>query len=161
MSFSETHPIQSILKDLLISDLYEDISKRYPEIESSTLKNKINDKVISINPQFAIETKHKKKKQVKIDDCDRCCARTWDNHRGSRCSHQIKSDDYCGIHLREINERGSLLFGRYDEPKPTINDQGNIIPWYDGPPLEELDAIVNYLQCCLLRKMKRESIKRS
>lgn len=161
MSFSQSHPIQSILKKLLISDLQEDILKRYPDIDPSILKKKIEDKVTLINPIFKVETKHKQKKKVKIEDCDRCCARTWDNHRGSRCSHQIKSQGYCGIHLREINERGSLLFGRYDEPKPKINDQGNIIPWYEGSPLEELDAIVNYLQCCLLRKMKRESIKRS
>lgn len=157
MSFSNTRPIQTLLKDLLISDLYEDISKRYPHIKRSIVKETIDKKVNENNPIFDIRTKQKKK--VMIDDCDRCAARTWDNHRGSRCSHQIKSDGYCGIHLREISKRGSLLFGRYDEAKPTTNDQGNVIPWYEGTPLEELDTIVNYLQCCLLRKMKRESIE--
>ena len=30
------------------------------------------------------------------------------------------------------------------EPRPRINEKGNIIPWYDYQPMKELDIIIQF-----------------
>lgn len=147
--------IQDRLIILLQEDILASLIQRYPEKDPETLKKRIEAKIKSVQPIFEIP--YKRKKMTKLSSDERCCARTWDDHRGSRCNHKIKEGEYCGIHLREIKERGSLLFGRYDESRPTINKKGNVIPWYDGTPIQELNTILSYQKCAILRKMRNET----
>ena len=147
--------IQDCLLIFLREDILASLIQRYPTKDPEDLEKRIDAKVNSVHPVFDIP--YKRKKRTNLPSDERCCARTWDNHRGSRCNHKIKEGDYCGIHIREIKERGSLLFGRYDETRPTINEKKNVIPWYDGSPIQELNTILSYQKCAILRKMRRES----
>ena len=41
-----------------------------------------------------------------------------------------------------IERSGKLLFNRYDEDKPIINEKGNRIPWFTESNIEMLDGLV-------------------
>ena len=62
-----------------------------------------------------------------------------------RCSYcATKDSEYCKIHLKRIDEYGYLNFGRYDEPRPIINEKGNKIPWRDTTSMEDINTIIQY-----------------
>ena len=41
-----------------------------------------------------------------------------------------------------IKRNGKLLFNRYDEDKPLINDKNNRIPWISTPEIEIVNTII-------------------
>jgi hypothetical protein len=84
-----------------------------------------------------------KEKKCKYLSENRCCARIWDNHYGTRCRYKrIKDKEYCNHHNNMIIRSGKLLFNRYDEAKPIINEKGNRIPWFTNSNIETLNDLV-------------------
>ena len=70
-----------------------------------------------------------------------------------RCPYPCKDNiDYCFRHSERINEYGYLLFGRFDERRPSINEKGNKIPWRDTTAMEDIDTIIQY-QLMNLKKL--------
>ena len=86
---------------------------------------------------------------------DRCEARTWSSHTGERCSRRA-CEGYCRIHQKMLEEKGYLVFGRYDEERPVFNEKGNRIPWYDESPWDAIDIILKYQQAELDSFVSRE-----
>ena len=71
-----------------------------------------------------------------------------------RCSHKIYKDNYCKKHLKRIEDYGFLSFGRYDEKRPEINENGNKIIWRDSTPLEDINTIIQYQNNNLMKLIK-------
>ena len=83
-----------------------------------------------------------KEKKCKYSSENRCCARIWDNHYGTRCRYKRTKDaEYCNHHNDMIKRSGKLLFNRYDEDKPVINEKGNRIPWFTNSNIQMLDEL--------------------
>jgi len=82
----------------------------------------------------------------------RCCARVWDNKRGTRCSlpksKHLKDSEYCKKHQEQMM-KGVLRLGRHDEPKPTLNEKGERIDWDEG--FAHLETVFQYQQVLLHR----------
>ena len=122
-----------------LKELYElysnslDISfDQYKKICQSKIKNEIKD-LNFLN----------KEKKCKYSSENRCCARIWNNHYGTRCRYKrIKETEYCNHHNDMIKRSGKLLFNRYDEDKPIFNEKSNRIPWFTNSNIEMLDDIV-------------------
>tara|TARA_B110001469_G_scaffold109754_1_gene111109 strand:- start:841 stop:1017 length:177 start_codon:yes stop_codon:yes gene_type:complete len=55
-----------------------------------------------------------------------------------------------------LEEKGYLVFGRYDEERPVFNEKGNRIPWYDESPWDVIDIILKYQQAELDSFVSRE-----
>jgi hypothetical protein len=87
---------------------------------------------------------------------DKCHARTWSNHKGNQCKHTKVTGDYCKTHQRQLNDKGYLEFGRYDEKRPRINQDRNNIPWYDDPPFISIDIMMRYQLRGLHKLISRE-----
>ena len=51
-------------------------------------------------------------------------------------------------------ENDYLKFGRYDEPRPIINENGNKIPWRDTSALEDINTIIQYQHMNLQKLIK-------
>ena len=51
-------------------------------------------------------------------------------------------------------ENDYLKFGRYDEPRPIINENGNKIPWRDTTALEDIDTLIQYQHMNLQKLIK-------
>ena len=49
---------------------------------------------------------------------------------------------YYGLNNKMIQRYDKLVFNRYDEDRPLINDKGNRIPWFDNSYLEMIDQII-------------------
>ena len=122
-----------------LKDLYElydsslDISlEEYEKLCQSKIKNEIKD----------LKFLDKEKKCRYLSE-NRCCARIWDNHYGSRCRYKrFKNTEYCNHHNDMIKRSGKLLFNRYDEDKPIFNEKGNRIPWFKQSNMNILDDLV-------------------
>ena len=123
-----------VLKDLYgLYDNTLDISfEEYKKICKSKIKNEIKD----------LKFLDKEKKCIYTSE-NRCCARIWDNHYGTRCKYKrIKGKEYCNHHNEMIKRSGKLLFNRYDEDKPIFNEKGNRIPWFTKSNIEILDNVI-------------------
>ena len=123
-----------VLKDLYkLYDNSLDISfEEYKKICKSEIKIEIKD----------LKFLNKKNKSIPSSE-NRCCARIWDNHYGTRCKYKrIKDKEYCNHHNDMIKRSGKLLFNRYDEDKPIFNEKGNRIPWFTKSNIQILDDII-------------------
>ena len=147
------------IHSLLITLLHEDICSELRSMDlgldlglglgldlRDIVSRKIREKDISFEKETKTETK------TETSDDRRCYARIWDDHRGTRCNSKIKSDGYCGKHLKCLQRHDYLPFGNYDEPRPIINEEGNMIPWYDRTEIESLDTLINH-QLIRLQKL--------
>ena len=149
------------IQDILYKILIQEVMKEVSEVTKGVIpESRINDIIMEVLSEkdiiFGIPMKQSK--PCIADDSQRCCSRIWDSHRGSRCHSVAKYGDYCGKHHSEIERKGYLQFRRYDECKPTINEKGNSIPWYEHSPLETLDIIRRYQLINLRKLIKRTEI---
>ena len=122
------------LKELYqLYDISLDISKEeYNQLCEEKIKKEIKDLTFL-----------DKEKKCKYSSENRCCARIWDNHYGTRCRYKrIRCTEYCNHHNNMINTSGKLLFNRYDEEKPIFNEKGNRIPWFVNSNIQMLDDII-------------------
>jgi len=95
-------------------------------------------------------------KKCNYDSNQRCCARTWDNHYGTRCRYKkIENTDYCNHHNRTLNKTNKLVFNRYDEQRPILNENGNRIPWFENTNIKILDNIVQKQHKSLLKLINK------
>ena len=62
--------------------------------------------------------------------------------------------NYCKKHMKQILENDYLKFGRYDGPRPIINEKGNKIPWRDTSALEDINTIIQYQHMNLQKLIK-------
>jgi len=139
--------IEDLLKIKLKNDLLFELEKQY---ENYDIKKEIFFKVCSDK----IDTKIKdikflhKEKKCKYSSEQRCCARIWDNHYGTRCRYKRNKTDYCDHHNNMIKKTGKLYLNRYDEDKPIFNEKGNRFPWL-------IDSNIEILNNVLLKQEKR------
>lgn len=143
--------LESLIKIKLKKDLINDFNKYYDENYLTINKDKdefirlCESKINNSISDFKI-TIDKPKINKNKDKNNLCCARIMVGPRNidSRCSHQIYKNDYCKKHLKRIEEYGFLSFGRYDEKRPKINENGNKIIWRDSTPMEDINTIIQY-----------------
>ena len=133
--------LQSLLKLKIEKELIQELNDHF---KNDSLKNIIQQKVQDKIKQNEI-TIDKPKKKIIIKD-NQCCARSMGpRYSDIRCPYPCKDNiDYCFRHLERINEYGYLLFGRFDERRPSINEKGNKIPWRDTTAMQDIDTIIQY-----------------
>ena len=133
--------LQSLLKLKIEKELIQELNDHFKD---DSLKNIIQQKVQDKIKQNEI-TIDKPKKKIIIKD-NQCCARSMGpRYSDIRCPYPCKDNiDYCFRHSERINEYGYLLFGRFDERRPSINEKGNKIPWRDTTAMEDIDTIIQY-----------------
>lgn len=141
--------LQSLLNLKIEKELIQELNDHFKD---DSLKNIIQQKVKEKIKQNEI-TIDKPKKKIIIKD-NQCCARSMGpRYSDIRCPYPCKDNiDYCFRHSERINEYGYLLFGRFDERRPSINEKGNKIPWRDTTAMEDIDTIIQY-QLMNLKKL--------
>jgi len=147
--------IEDLLKIKLEQDLLDELSDKF-NYENITkdkylllCKQKIKDKIVNI--QFL-----EKRKDISEPSDNRCCARIWDSHYGTRCRYKKNKTDYCKHHNNMIKRTGKLVNNRYDEDKPLFRGKGNRIPWFVNSNVEMLDNIIQNQQNSLIRLINKE-----
>lgn len=138
--------IIDILKTKLKNDLLEELI----EYDIEDLESQIDDKITG--DLFINDVKEKIND---IPDEKRCCARSM-GHRYSdiRCPYHKVKDDYCKIHLKQLDKYGYLKFKRFDESRPIINENGNKIPWRDSSAIEDINTLIHYQNMKLQKNIK-------
>ena len=141
--------LQSLLKLKIEKELIQELNDHFKD---DSLKNIIQQKVQEKIKDNEI-TIDKPKKKIIIKD-NQCCARSMGpRYSDIRCPYPCKDNiDYCFRHSERINEYGYLLFGRFDERRPSINEKGNKIPWRDTTAMQDIDTIIQY-QLMNLKKL--------
>ena len=141
--------LQSLLKLKIEKELIQELNNHFKD---DSLQNIIQQKVKEKIKQNEI-TIDKPKKKIIIKD-NQCCARSMGpRYSDIRCPYPCKDNiDYCFRHSERINEYGYLLFGRFDERRPSINEKGNKIPWRDTTAMQDIDTIIQY-QLMNLKKL--------
>ena len=141
--------LQSLLKLKIEKELIQELNDHFKD---DSLQNIIQQKVKEKIKQNEI-TIDKPKKKIIIKD-NQCCARSMGpRYSDIRCPYPCKDNiDYCFRHSERINEYGYLLFGRFDERRPSINEKGNKIPWRDTTAMQDIDTIIQY-QLMNLKKL--------
>lgn len=138
--------IIDLLKIKLKKDLLNELSEYEIENLESQIEDKINDDLFNTEVQ---------EKKNDISDSDRCCARIMgERYSDQRCPYHKVKDDYCKIHLKKIDKYGYLLFKRYDEDRPIINEKGNKIAWRDDSALDDINTVVRYQNMKLQKNIK-------
>jgi hypothetical protein len=134
-----------ILKQRCVSELREELTQEGIEDED------IEEMIVSrLNRLDTILT-------TKIPmDAMTCAARVWGNNHGNQCRKNKKIGEYCTQHTNEIESRGYLQFRRYDEERPTINENGEVIRWYDG--IGTIDLIFRYQRANLHKLLKQRKV---
>jgi len=128
--------IIDLLKVKLKNDLLNELSEYDIEDLESQIDDKITANLFNIDNNLKINN---------ISDEDRCCARIMgERYSDERCPYHKVKDDYCKIHLKRLDKYGYLAFRRFDEPRPTINEKGNKIPWRDNSSLSDINTVIRY-----------------
>ena len=135
------------LEDLLHIQLETDVLKELYELYDTSMNISFKEYQIICQTKIKKETPSlnflDKEKKCKYTSNNRCCARIWDNHYGTRCRYKRFGDtEYCNHHNKMLERTDKLLFNRYDEEKPIFNEKGNRIPWFRNSNVKILDDLV-------------------
>ena len=132
--------LQSLLRIKLERELVHELNDHFKD---ESLISVIEDKVRQKIEENPISIDRKKKLVVKDNQC---CARVMGpRYSDLRCPNSSHENiDYCKKHLNRVEEYGYLVFGRYDQPRPKINEKQNKIPWRDTTAMEDIDTIIQY-----------------
>ena len=144
----------ALLRDLLVSEIAGALHSEFPD---KPVERIVKDKIQRDPPTFQ-RLKEKKSMPCKVSDSDRCCARIWDSHRGGRCASKKANTDYCHKHQNILERDGTLMFGRYDKPKPLYNESGNRLPWFEGDPFHEIETLFTYQRHSLRSLIKEREV---
>ena len=140
------------INELLKLKLKEDLVKELSEFnfDSYLLNELIDEKISNIVIDTRIKPKHNE------GGANKCCARIMgERYSDRRCPyHSQKNSDYCNNHSKRIDEYEHLAFGRYDEPRPIINEKGNKIPWRDMSAMEDINTVIQYQNMKLLKLIR-------
>ena len=151
--------IQFLLNYLLEQECLEDLLTIYDNQPIQTLicKSKFQELCkLKLKQKLPIEFMKQKKENNKLESRERCCARIWSGHYGLRCPYkQVNSTEYCSNHNKMIQRYDKLVFNRYDEDRPLINDKGNRIPWFDNSYLEMIDQIIQKQEKALYKLINK------
>jgi|TARA_Y100000389_G_scaffold200897_1_gene242357 hypothetical protein len=141
--------IISLLNLKLEKELFNELKVELGDtIKDEDLTSTIRDKIDKY-PFFI-----GKKESIKIIE-NQCCARCMGpRYSDIRCSKKALDGDYCKKHAGQIVENDYLKFGRYDEPRPIINENGNKIPWRDTTALEDINTLIQYQHVNLQKLIK-------
>jgi len=132
------------IEDLLLIKLKNDLLEELTEQYKSKFISK-SEYITICESKIDIKLKglsFNKEKKCKYSSEERCCARIWDNHYGTRCRYKRKNTDYCNHHNSMIKRSGKLYLNRYDEDKPIFNEKGNRFPWFVNSNMEMLNNII-------------------
>ena len=145
------------LEDLLTIQLELDALKELYELYDTSMNISFKEYQIICQSKIKKETSNlvflDKEKKCSATSENRCCARIWDNHYGTRCRYKRFEDtEYCNHHNKMLERTDKLLFNRYDEEKPIFNEKGNRIPWFRNSNMKILDDLVQE-QCHNLQKL--------
>lgn len=141
--------IVSLLNIKLEKELFDELKNELDDnISEELLLQMIKDKIDKYPFYIA------KENDTKMID-NQCCARCMGpRYSDIRCSNKAQEGDYCKKHAKQIVENEYLKFGRYDEPRPLINENGNKIPWRDTTALEDIDTLIQYQHMNLQKLIK-------
>jgi hypothetical protein len=146
--------LDALLRDLLVSEIVDALHSEFPD---QPLERIVREKIQRDPPTFQ-RLRDKKSISCKVSDADRCCARIWDSHRGGRCASKKANTDYCHKHQNILERDGTLMFGRYDKPKPLYNELGNRLPWFEGDPFHEIGSLFTYQRHSLRSLIKEREV---
>lgn len=142
--------LNELLKIKLKEDLLNELSEFNFDLDllNDLIDQKISSNVITIDKEVTHETNE--------DGENKCCARIMgERYSDRRCPyHSQKDSDYCKNHSKRICQHGYLAFGRYDEPRPSINEKANKIPWRDMTAMEDINTVIQYQNMKLLKMIK-------
>ena len=141
------------LNSLLEIKLKQDLLSLFDTINDNSLQNRIEiliDEKIKQN-KITID-----KTYPKIITKNQCWARSMGKRYSDiRCPKPCqKNTDYCKLHNKRFKEYDYLLFGRYDESRPRINEKGNKIPWRDNTAMQDINTVIEYQHMNLLKIIK-------
>ena len=144
--------LNELLKIKLKEDLLNELSEFNFDLDllNDLIDQKISSTVITIDK----EVTHLDNKDE--DEENKCCARIMGPRYSDRRCHYLsqKNSDFCKKHTKRINEHGYLAFGKYDEPRPSINEKANKIPWRDMTAMEDINTVIQYQNMKLLKMIK-------
>ena len=146
--------LHALLRDLLVLEIIESLHSEFP---GQPIERIVRDKIQRDPPTFQ-RLRDKTSTSCKVSDKDRCCARIWESHRGGRCASKKVNTEYCQKHQNILERDGTLMFGRYDKPKPLYNELGNRIPWFEGVPFHEIGTLFEYQKHCLHSLIKEREV---
>ena len=138
-----------LFRQKLKEQLLKELEHVYPEIDLDQLiEQKINEIDIEdkIRSRLPIMIKERRNNNE-----DLCCGRVWSNHYGNRCSRNKINDHYCSQHQNMIDKYGYLSLGRINDQKPTLNEDGKSIPWYEYEILDMINIIFEYISVKLIK----------
>jgi len=143
--------LSTLLKHKLKTDLLNELSE-LPELSDNLTKlghlidGKVLENIVTIDE--SVLTKHNNEAQ--------CHARIMGpRYSDLRCHYKCrKNKDYCMNHEKRIDNNGYLAFGRYDQPRPVINEKGNKIPWRDTTAMDDINTIIQYQNMKLNKLIK-------
>ena len=136
-----------LFREKLLKDLKKEISISNPELSEDEICIIVDTKLDSINLEEDIRKRLPKMIKIERNDMNELCfARVWSSHYGNRCSKlKMNGKDYCCQHQDMYDKYGYVSLGRYDEKKPTVNENGNLIPWYNYEILDMLNILAEYI----------------
>ena len=143
--------LEDLLKIKLKNDLLEELKNRYVSKDDS-----ITEYLTLCESKIDLKLKDllflNKEKKCNYSSEERCCARIWDNHYGTRCRYKRNKTEFCNHHNNMIKRTGKLYLNRYDEDKPIFNEKGNRFPWFVEQNMKMLDNII-YKQDEMLKSL--------
>lgn len=150
--------IQLKLKKDLLSSLNEEYQSFKDKIGKEDFDFLINDMINKELDEYTFPFETNETRESFEND-NICCARAMGKrYTEKRCSYKCRKDtDYCNMHHNMIDKRGFLLFGRYDEKRPIINENGNKIPWRDNSLENEIKIIIDYQNLMLYKNILNSS----
>ena len=153
---------ETLVKIKLQRDLYSELQDHYKSYEKDITEEEFNDLLLTIIQDKIEDVSmefHDTITESWNDERSRCCARQWFHHLGKRCSHlrMNQTTEYCKIHHNMIMRNERLMFGRYDEPRPIVNEYGTKIIWHDHSFEEQINIIIKYQNYQFQRLIQNKS----
>ena len=144
--------LKELLKLKLKAELLKELNEYHfdPTLLNALIDLKVNEVEITIDP--------KEPPTVPSDNGgdNTCCARVMGPRYSDRkCPwNKQPSSEYCKNHINMIDKQDYLLFGRYDEERPVINEKGNKIPWRDYTAMDDINTVIQYQDMQLMKLIK-------
>ena len=141
--------LSQLLKIKLKEDLIKELSEFNFDLDllNELIHQKTSNVVITIDKEVIQEANNEE---------NRCGARIMgERYSDRRCPyHSQTNSDYCKNHDKRIEKYDYLAFGKYDKPRPVINEKGNKIPWRDMTAMEDINTVIQYQNMKLLKMIK-------
>lgn len=146
--------LPTLLKLKLKNDLLNELSELYDHTKlSAKIDEKILENIVTIDVPRSINQCGETQCQARIMGSRyadlRCPYKSHDQSHDKQ-----EKQDYCMNHEKRIDKHGYLAFGRYDEPRPLINEKGNKIPWRDTTAMDDINTIIQYQNMKLNKLIK-------